>query len=359
MKTMNNIARLSQKLTDDMHGALITSDVSRRYFCGLSSSAGVILVTKECSYLIIDSRYYDKACQRVTDCEVLLLEDMRKQLLDLMIKHNITRLSVESAYMTIGEFERYKSDLFYAELDASSWLSDRISAMRVIKSAEEIELIVKAQRIAENAFERLLERVRKGMTEKQVAALLNYFMMDCGADELSFETIAASGVNSASPHAVPTDKPLQEGEFLTLDFGAVVDGYHSDMTRTLVIGEPTPEMEELYNAVLYANLDGLNAVRADLGGAVVDSVARSTLNGWGGYDKYFGHGLGHGVGLEIHEAPTLSQKSSSLLKAGMIVTVEPGAYISGKYGVRIEDMVLVTEDGCKNLTTTTKNLLRI
>ncbi len=356
---MSNILRLAELLTDDTHGALITSDVSRRYFCGFKSSAGVILVTKECSYLIIDSRYYDKARERVTDCQVILMDDMRKQLLDLMIRHNITRLSVESAYLTLKEYEEYKDKLFYAELDGSSWLSDKISGMRVIKSAEEVKLIVKAQRIAEAAFERLLERMRKGMTEKQVAALLNYYMMDCGADDLSFETIAASGINSASPHAVPTDKPLQEGEFLTLDFGAVCDGYHSDMTRTLVIGEPTPEMEELYNAVFYANLDGLKAVRADIGGAVVDSVARSTLNGWGGYDKYFGHGLGHGVGLEIHEAPTLSRKSSSMLRAGMIVTVEPGAYISGRYGVRIEDMVLVTEDGCENLTRTTKKLIRI
>ncbi len=356
---MNNIEKLSNLLSDENHGALITSDVSRRYFCGFKSSAGVIFVTKEQSYLIIDSRYYDKACERVKDCTVILMEDMRSQLMDLMIKHNIRKLSVESAYMTIKEFEEYKEKLFYAELDGSAWLSEKISGMRVIKSRDEVELIVKAQRIAEAAFERLLERMRKGMTEKQVAALLNYYMMDCGADDLSFETIAASGVNSASPHAVPTDKPLQEGDFLTLDFGAVVDGYHSDMTRTLVIGEPTPEMEELYNAVFYANLDAMKAVRADIGGKVVDSVARSTLQGWGGYDQYFGHGLGHGVGLEIHEAPTLSRKSSSMLHEGMIVTIEPGAYISGKYGVRIEDMVLVTENGCENLTMTTKKLIRI
>lgn len=356
---MNNIARLAEKLTDITHGALITSDVSRRYFCGFMSSAGVILVTKDGSYLIIDSRYYDKACQRVTDCEVILQDNVHKQLLDLLVKHNITKLSVESAYMTLGEFETYRDKLYYCDIDSTSWLSDAVSAMRVIKSVDELKTIIRAQRIAEAAFERLLERMRKGMTEKQVAALLNYYMMDCGADDLSFETIAASGVNSASPHAVPTDKPLEEGDFLTLDFGAVVDGYHSDMTRTLVIGAPTPEMEELYNAVFLANLDGIQAVRADVGGKLVDSVARSTLNGFGGYDKYFGHGLGHGVGLEIHEAPTLSRTSTSMLREGMVVTVEPGAYISGKYGVRIEDMVVVTQDGCENLTSTTKNLIRI
>ncbi|MGN0688335.1 MAG: aminopeptidase P family protein [Oscillospiraceae bacterium] len=356
---MSNIEKLSALLTDDTHGALITSDVSRRYLCGFKSSAGVILITREASYLIIDSRYYDKAKQRVTDCEVILMDDMRRQLLDLLIKHNITRLSVESNYLTISEFEQYKEKLYYCELDGSEWLSEKLSGMRVIKSAEELKLIVKAQRIAETAFERLLERMRKGMTEKQVAALLNYYMMDCGADDLSFETIAASGVNSASPHAVPTDKPLEEGDFLTLDFGAVCDSYHSDMTRTLVVGQPTAEMEELYNAVFFANLDGIKAVRAGISGKVVDSVARGTLNGYGGYDKYFGHGLGHGVGLEIHEAPTLSRTSSSMLREGMVVTVEPGAYISGKYGVRIEDMVVVTENGCKCLTSTTKKLIRI
>lgn len=356
---MNNIKRLEALLKDDSHAALITSDVSRRYFCGFKSSAGVILVTKEGSYLIIDSRYYDKAKQRVTDCDVLLMEDVYRQILDLLVKHNVRSLSVESAYMTLSECEEYSEKLYYCDIDSSRWLSDQISAMRVIKTAEEIELIVRAQRIAEAAYERLLERMRRGMTEKQVAALLNYFMMDCGADELSFETIAASGVNSASPHAVPTDKPLENGDFLTLDFGAVVDGYHSDMTRTLVIGDPTPEMEQVYEAVYYANLDAMQAVRADVGGKLVDSVARSTLGGWGGYDKYFGHGLGHGVGLEIHEAPTLSRKSTSVLREGMIVTIEPGVYISGKFGVRIEDMVLVTENGCENLTLTSKKLIHI
>ncbi len=356
---MNNIERLCEQLSDETHGALITSDVSRRYLCGFKSSAGVLLVTKEQSYLIIDSRYFDKARELAKGCEVVLMENAGKQLLDLLLKHNITTLSVESDYMTLREFEEYTEKLYYAELDNSGWLSERLSAMRVIKTADEVKLIVKAQRIAENAFDRLLDNIRKGMTEKQVAALLNYYIMDCGAEDLSFETIAASGINSASPHAVPTDKPLEEGDFLTLDFGAVCDGYHSDMTRTLVVGNPTPEMEALYNAVLYANYDALKAVRHDVGGKLVDSVVRSTLNGWGGYDRYFGHGLGHGVGLEIHEAPTLSQKSSSMLRSGMIVTIEPGAYISGKYGVRIEDMVLVTEDGCENLTMTTKNLIHI
>ena len=356
---MTNLEILQNSLSGEEYGALITSDVSRRYFCGFKSSAGVILVTKEQSYLIIDLRYFDKAKQRVQNCRVLLLEDMRTQLSELLLKHNIRKLMVESDYMTLTEFNDYKEKLYFLELDASPALSQYIWEMRVIKTEEEVSLIIKAQRIAEKAFGRLIDNISRDMTEKQVAALLNYYMMDCGADDLSFETIAASGVNSASPHAVPTDKKLCEGEFLTLDFGAVVDGYHSDMTRTLAVGQVSPEMEKLYNAVYYANLDGIKAVKPGINGKVVDSVARATLAAWGGYDKYFGHGLGHGVGLEIHEQPTLSQRSRSMLKPGMIVTVEPGAYISGKYGVRIEDMVVVTENGCDVLTKSTKNLIHI
>lgn len=212
---MTNIEQLQQKLSGQDCGALITSDVSRRYFCGFKSSAGVILVTKEQSYLIIDSRYFDKAKQRVTDCRVLLLEDMRSQLTELLLKHNIRKLMLESDYMTLTEYADYREKLHFVDLDASPELSQFIWDMRIIKSDEEVALIVKAQRIAEKAFERLVDNISRDMTEKQVAALLNYYMMDCGADDLSFETIAASGVNSASPHAVPTDKKLEEGDFLT------------------------------------------------------------------------------------------------------------------------------------------------
>lgn len=356
---MSRIDILAQWLEDEHHAALITSDISRRYLCGFASSAGVILVTKECSYLLIDFRYIYKAMAAVDNCEVLLLKNMKVQLLDLLMKHGIDKLSVEAASMTVSELGEYTEMLHYVTIDSSNALSDKLSAMRIIKSADEIEKIEKAQRIAEKAYERLLGTIRKGITEKQTAALLNYYIMDCGAEDISFATIAASGVNSASPHAVPTDKPIAEGEFLTLDFGAVYDGYHSDMTRTIAVGKITNKMEEVYSAVQCANLDGLKTVRAGLGAKVVDSVARSTLNALGRLDEYFGHGLGHGVGLEIHEPPSLSQSSKGLLREGMVVTIEPGVYISGQYGVRIEDMVVVTENGCKNLTNTTKSLIHV
>lgn len=350
--------RIAAELKDDTHAALITGDVSRRYVSGFSSSAGLVFVTKSKSYLIIDGRYYEKAEQQAKGCEVLLLSDLRKQIYAIIEEHGIEVVSIESKAMTVSELEDYKKLFNALIVDSSSWLSVTLERMRIIKTEEEILKIEAAQRIAEAAFSKLITSIRAGMTEKQVASVLNFYMMDLGADGISFDTIAASGVNSACPHAVPTDKPLQQGEFLTLDFGAVVDGYHSDMTRTVVIGKPDDEMKNMYNAVWGAQTDALKAVRADITGKLVDNVARSTLDAWG-YEKYFTHGLGHGVGLEIHEAPTVSAKSPFTLREGMVITIEPGAYIPHKYGVRIEDMVVVTADGCLNLTKTPKTLVYI
>ncbi len=350
--------RIAAELKDDTHAALITGDVSRRYVSGFSSSAGLVFVTKNKSYLIIDGRYYEKAEQQAKGCEVLLLSDLRKQIYAIIEEHGIEVVSIESKIMTVSELEDYKKLFNALIVDSSSWLSVTLERMRIIKTEEEILKIEAAQRIAEAAFSKLITSIRVGMTEKQVASVLNFYMMDLGADGISFDTIAASGVNSACPHAVPTDKPLQQGEFLTLDFGAVVDGYHSDMTRTVVIGKPDDEMKNMYNAVWGAQTDALKAVRADITGKLVDNVARSTLDAWG-YEKYFTHGLGHGVGLEIHEAPTVSAKSPFTLREGMVITIEPGAYIPHKYGVRIEDMVVVTADGCLNLTKTPKTLVYI
>ncbi len=350
--------RIAAELKDETHAAFITGDISRRYVTGFSSSAGVVLVTKNKSYFIVDGRYFEKAEQQAKGCEVILLTDLRKQLYAIIESEGIEVISIESKTVTVSELEDYKKLFNALTVDSSSWLSVTIERMRIIKSEEEILKIEAAQRIAEAAFSKLITSIRVGMTEKQVASVLNFYMMDLGADGISFDTIAASGINSACPHAVPTDKPLQNGEFLTLDFGAVVDGYHSDMTRTVVIGKPDDEMKNIYNAVWGANVDALKAVRADITGKLLDNVARSTMDAWG-YEKYFTHGLGHGVGLEIHEAPNISPKSPFTLREGMIITIEPGAYIPHKYGVRIEDMVVVTPDGCLNLTKTPKTLIYI
>lgn len=355
---MTRTDRIAAELKDPSHAALITSPVSRQYSTGFKSSAGVVFITREKSYFLIDSRYFEHATQQAEGVEVQLLTDMRKQLWALIEQHGIKVISIESKTVTVSELEDYQKLFSPLIVDKSNWLSSTIEKMRIIKSQEEISKIEAAQRIAESALAKLITNIRPGMTEKQVASVLDFYMMDLGADGISFDTIAASGINSACPHAVPTDKPLQNGEFLTLDFGAVVDGYHSDMTRTVVIGKPDEEMTKVYNAVWGAQSDAMKAVHADVTGKLVDSVARSTLDAWG-YEKYFTHGLGHGVGLEIHEAPTVSAKSPFTLHEGMVITIEPGVYIPHKYGVRIEDMVVVTTDGCINLTKAPKTLIYI
>ena len=355
---MTTTERIAAELKDSTHAAMLTSPVSRRYSTGFSSSAGVVFITKEKSYFLIDARYYEHASQQAQGVEVQLLTDSRKQLYSMIEEHGIRTISIESKYVTVNELNDYRKLFGTLDIDDSDWLSNTLEKMRIIKSEDEVQKVEAAQRIAEAAFSKLLGQLRVGMTEKQVSSVLDFFMMDMGADGLSFDTIAASGINSACPHAVPTDKQLQKGEFLTLDFGAVVDGYHSDMTRTVVIGEADEEMKNVYNAVWSANTDAMKAVRADITGKVVDSVARTTLSAWG-YEEYFTHGLGHGVGLEVHEAPTVSAKSPYTLHEGMIITIEPGVYIPGKFGVRIEDMVLVTADGFRQLSNVQKTLVKI
>lgn len=355
---MNNAEQIMYWLDGPNRAALITSPVSRQYVTGFASSDGFVVATKEKTYFITDSRYFEMAQKTVKNCEVLLQGDIYRQLADIFNKVGVETVSIESDYMTISTLDNYNSKFINLHFDTSKRLSDFLTSLRIRKSEHEISKIIEAQRIAEKAFTKLISRMRVGMTEKQIAAALNFYMMELGADNISFDTIAASGANSSCPHAVPTDKAIADGDFLTLDFGAVVDGYHSDMTRTVVFGKPDDEMKRIYNAVWGANTDALKAVRADISCKLLDNVARSTLEAWG-YEQYFGHGLGHGVGLEIHEAPNVSPRSSITLHEGMVITIEPGVYIPGKYGVRIEDMCVVTADGCRNLTETPKTLIYI
>lgn len=340
--------------------ALITSGVSKRYLTDFGSEDGTMLVTKNGGFFIIDARYFEHTEQQVTDplCKVILQENLYEQLGAVISENGVQRVYIEDEKLTVAQLSEFKRRFPDIVFDETNRLSDFMGQMRIVKTDEEIACITRAQRIAEAAFTKLLSNMRVGQTEKQIAAVLEFFMLEMGSDGVSFETIAASGVNSACPHAVPTDKPVRDGEFLTLDFGATYKGYHSDMTRTVVFGKPTDEMKNIYNAVWGANSDAIKAVKAGISGKLVDSVARSTLDAWG-YEEYFTHGLGHGVGLEIHEAPGLNSRSGTTLREGMIVTIEPGVYIPGRYGVRIEDMCVVTKDGCKIITETPKTLIYI
>lgn len=354
---MTRFQRLFESF-DSADCALITSDINRRYFTGMKSSAGVILAFPEQAYLIIDFRYIEKARANVTSAEVIEMKKLYPQLMELLKKHGAKTVAIESETMTVKELNAYRH--FFSEIKFvhNDSLSNAISALRMVKDEEELSCIKKAQEIAEKAFDSILGFIRPGVTEREIALELNRLMFDFGAEELSFETIALAGANTSMPHGVPSDKRVETGEFVLMDYGAVYNGYHSDMTRTVCVGEPDEEMKKVYDIVLKANNAALEAARAGVTGYELDKIARDIIE-QAGYGDCFGHSLGHGVGMEIHEMPNASPNYKLPLSAGSVVTIEPGIYIAGKIGVRIEDFVILTENGCENLTKSAKNLITL
>lgn len=343
-------------LPENADGALITSDINRRYFTGMKSSAGMLLIFKECAYLIIDFRYIEKARNTVKNCTVMEQENLTEQINSLMKKHNAKSLAVESMDMTLSRMSFLEKKFPDIEFIKSDELSNNIYDMRTIKSAEEIEKIHKAQEIAEKAFDEILGFISPGVTEREIALKLDSCMLENGAEGLSFETIAFAGANTSMPHGVPGNYKVKNGDFVLMDFGAVYDGYHSDMTRTVCVGQPSEKMGKIYDIVLKAQLEALKKVKSGITGSELDGYARDIIDE-SGYGDFFGHSLGHGVGMEIHEFPTASSKSETILKENMVVTVEPGIYLPGEFGVRIEDFVVVTENSHQNLTNCPKKLI--
>lgn len=358
MSVCERLAELARTLPDEHTAALITSPVNRRYLCGYGCEEGMVLLTKsECLY-IVGSLYFEQARALAQGCTVMLMDDPAADLLDLLFGHDIRCIAAEAQDITEEKLSALRRALNYTDVRASDSLSETLSSMRMIKSREEAELITAAQNIADRAFERLLGRLRKGMTERRIAAMLSCSLLECGAEDTAGRVIAASGKNSACPCAFPTDREISDGDFLVLDFGAKFGGYCARMARTLAVGRISHAQEEAYNAVFCAGHDALGAIRAGVNAKVADSVARSTLNAWGA-DKYFTHGLGCGIGMEPCEKPVLSKKSGAMLRAGMVVSVGPAVYLPEMYGVRIKNMAQVTENGCNILTNTTSNLIRI
>ena len=338
--------------------ALITSDINRRYFTGMKSSAGIVLAFPQKAYLLIDFRYIEKARATVTNAEVIELKRLFPQISELLTKHEATSMAIESETMTVKELNTYRHYFKDMKIVSDDSLSNDISALRMIKDEEELECIKMAQRIAEMSLEELLPFIKVGRTEREIALELNRLMFKNGAEDLSFETIVLAGANTSMPHGVPSDKKVEDGEFVLMDFGAVYNGYHSDMTRTICVGKPSEEMERVYNIVLKAQEAGIEAARAGIVGSALDKISRDIIEA-AGYGECFGHSLGHGVGLEIHEKPNASPNYKLPLNCGSVVTVEPGIYIEGKFGVRIEDFVILTENGCENLTKCAKNLISL
>lgn len=353
---MSNIEKLMKSFPDSADCAVIVSDINRRYFTGMKSSAGILICFRNNAYLIIDFRYIEKAKKIVRDCEVILLEDMYSQIKQLMEKHNAHVISVESEEMTISKLSSFKKNLPSYSFDTTDKLSNAIYDMRSVKSDEDIEKMKIAQKFTDDAFNHILDFIKAGRTEREIALELDYFMLKDGAEALSFDTIALAGKNTSMPHGVPSDYKIQQGDFVLMDFGAVYDGYHSDMTRTVCVGSPTDEMKKVYDIVLSAQQKGLETAKAGIKGIDLDKSARDIIKN-AGYGNAFGHSLGHGVGMEIHEFPNASQKSLKIIPVNSVVTVEPGIYLPDKFGIRIEDMVKITDEGCMNFTKSQKSLI--
>lgn len=337
---------------------LVTDPYNMRYLSGFRGGEGILYLSGKRSVLITDSRYTEAARQE-SSFDVLEenQEHRRPGLLLACLEQDGARtVGYEDQSLRCCEFDRLRAELPLVK----EWipLRGQIDQLRRIKTPEEQELLAKAEAIGDAAFAEILKILRPGMTELEAAAELEYQMKKNGASGLSFDTIIASGKNSSMPHAIPSVKKLERGDFITMDFGCMYEGYCSDMTRTVVLGKADEKQKEIYNTVLKAQKEALSVICEGMTGKEVDRVARDIIER-AGYGKCFGHGLGHSVGLFIHEEPRLSPADNTVLEAGMAETVEPGIYVPGFGGVRIEDLVIVTEGGCRNLTRSPKELIEL
>ncbi|MHB1419257.1 MAG: M24 family metallopeptidase [Bacillota bacterium] len=351
------ISRLRQRLEEiKLPAMLIMHPENRAYLSGFTGTAGLLLVTPEKAFLITDFRYREQAEQQAPACNVVIQGvPAGGNLARLVHDEGLTRLGFESNHITFQEHQSLTERMAGVELVP---VLDLTEGLRLVKDDQEVEIISRAVKLADDAYENILGYLNSGVMERDVALELEYHMRKNGAQKASFEFIVASGTRGSLPHGVASEKLLVPGELVTMDFGAVYEGYCSDITRTVAIGPPTDRQKEIYQVVLEAQLRAEKAIRAGISCAEIDHIARDYITA-SGYGDNFGHALGHGVGMGIHEAPRLAAVDQTMLETGMIVTVEPGIYIEGWGGVRIEDMVLVQENGCLVLTGSRKDLVII
>ena len=352
---MKNIEKYLSLLDGDVDGLLLTSPYSRYYGAEFEIAEGVAVVSKKGCRYFTDSRYIESAQAGIQHFEVLMVDRAAgypQRINDAIADFGITTLGYEEAYLTVAEFMDYEKNL-KAKLVP---FHEQISAFRGTKEPWEIQLMKKAQEITDKAFSEVVTRIKPGMSELELQAELIYCLYKNGGTGLSFDPIVVSGPNTSLPHGVAGERIIQAGDFVTMDFGASYRGYCSDMTRTVAVGYATEEMEKIYNIVLEAQLAGIAATRAGVAGQVVDGAARKVIAD-AGYGEYFGHGYGHSLGLEVHENPSPNARNTEPLPAYSVCSAEPGIYLPGKFGVRIEDVTILTEDGCENITKSPKNLI--
>ncbi len=352
---MNNLDKYLSLLDGPVDGLLLTSRYSRHYGAQFDIAEGMAVVSKKGCRYYTDSRYIESAQKNIRGFEVV--ETDRDRSYPMLINQaiadfGITTLGYEENYLTAGELARFQETL-QAKLVA---YNGPIYGFRAVKEDWELERMRKAQQIADAAFLEALPRLKPGMTELEAQAELIYCMYKNGAQGLSFDPIVVSGPNTSMPHGVAGDRVIQQGDFLTMDFGVLYQGYCSDTTRTVAFGFATEEMKKVYSVVLEAQTKAIAATKAGVAGSEIDGIARKVIAD-AGYGDYFGHGYGHSLGLEIHESPNMNQRNHEPLPAGAVCSAEPGIYLPGKFGVRIEDVTVLTPDGCENLTKLPKELL--
>ena len=353
---MNNIGKIRSKLSEkDLDAVIIENEKNQRYAAGFPFTDGAVIVSRKGAWLITDSRYIEAAGLLSEGVTVLMYDrdkPLKSFISELISSAGVKRLGVEEKSLSYGKYLRLK-ELLSCELIPSQYI---FTDLRASKSEEEIGYMREAQAISEAALDEVLGIIRPGMTESEIAAELVYRMLRHGSEGNSFDPIVVTGAKTSMPHGVPGDNVVKAGDFLTMDFGCIRHGYCSDMTRTVAVGHANEEMRRVYSIVLEAQLAGIAVARAGIPGCEIDAAARKVITD-AGYGGCFGHGYGHSLGLDIHEAPNANPMGTVPMPAGAVVSAEPGIYLPGRFGVRIEDVVVMRDDGCEVITRAPKELI--
>lgn len=354
---IKRIARIREILKSiDADGIIAYSPENRRYLSGFTGSTGYVIISPKYAGFVTDFRYAEQASSQCEGFEIIKNENpLSEYLANTIKKYGISKMAYEDSYMTVGFYEQLKDKLNGIEMIP---LKDAAGEIRIIKDEDELLNIKKAAGIADSAFTHILKLIKPGISEQDISLELEYYMRKNGALGNSFDSIVASGLRSSLPHGIATEKEINNGDLLTLDFGCVYNGYCSDMTRTIVVGKASEEQKKIYNIVLNAQTEALLHIKSGVLGKDIDKIARDIISK-AGYGDNFGHGLGHGVGLAVHEEPRLSLLGERVLEKNMVVTNEPGIYIPGFGGVRIEDLVAVGDDGPVIYSKSPKELIEL
>ena len=352
---MNHFGKIAQQLSAHGLDAMLVTSAPGEFYAAGFHGEGMAVVTPAQTWYYTDSRYIEAAGQLVKDAQVGMIrtgQTYRQLAQDIVSAQGIRRLGFEDNYMSVAEYSQWKEEV-RAELVPASEILD---LLRMVKDEEELAAMKEAQRVTDEAFSEILNDIKPGVAECEIAAKLTYLVARKGAERNSFDPIVACGANGSKPHAIPSQALIQKGQFVTMDFGCVVGGYCSDMTRTVAVGQPTDEMKFVYDTVLKAQLAGIAAAHGGVTGAEIHNIGAKIIAD-AGYGDYFGHGFGHSLGIEIHENPRFSPLWDKVIPAGACLSAEPGIYLPGKFGVRIEDVIMLTDDGCIDITRSPKELI--